>query len=92
MIFIVVSTFIIQDDLFRLAVSFGVTRLQFFIGSVCYIVLQSAVFSFLQVIFLQDILYSIGNTSFRRTISTTVYCTIFILCYNSKFLSSSSCF
>ncbi|PFJ04287.1 ABC transporter permease [Bacillus cereus] len=65
--FIVVSTFIIQDDVFRLAVSFGVTRLQFFIGAVCYIILQAAVFSFLQVILLQNtlysIVYSIVNTS-----------------------------
>ncbi|MBE5108413.1 DUF4052 family protein [Bacillus thuringiensis] len=62
-LFIVVSTFIIQDDVFRLAVSFGVTRLQFFIGAVCYIILQAAVFSFLQVIFLQNTLYSTVNTS-----------------------------
>ncbi|MDJ1476269.1 DUF4052 family protein [Bacillus sp. LS15-K4] len=61
--FIVVSTFIIQDELFHLAVSFGVTRLQFFIGSVCYIILQAAVFSFLQVILLQNTLYSTANTS-----------------------------
>ncbi|MED1410609.1 DUF4052 family protein [Bacillus paramycoides] len=61
--FIVVSTFIIQDDVFRLAVSFGVTRLQFFIGSVCYIILQAALFSFLQVFLLQNTLYSTANTS-----------------------------
>ncbi|MGE7881939.1 DUF4052 family protein [Bacillus sp. NPDC094077] len=61
-LFIVVSTFIIQDDVFRLAVSFGVTRLQFFIGAVCYIILQAAVFSFLQVILLQNTLYT-ANTS-----------------------------
>ncbi|EOP23420.1 DUF4052 family protein [Bacillus toyonensis] len=62
-LFIVVSTFIIQDDVFRLAVSFGVTRLQFFIGSVCYIILQAAVFSFLQVIILQNTLYRTVNIS-----------------------------
>ncbi|MED0982050.1 DUF4052 family protein [Bacillus paramycoides] len=61
--FIVVSTFIIQDDVFRLAVSFGVTRLQFFIGSVCYIILQAALFSFLQVFLLQNTLYSTVNSS-----------------------------
>ncbi|MED1567943.1 DUF4052 family protein [Bacillus paramycoides] len=60
--FIVVSTFIIQDDVFRLAVSFGVTRLQFFIGSVCYIILQAALFSFLQVFLLQNTLYSTVNS------------------------------
>lgn len=49
--FIVVSAFFIQLDLFHLAVSFGTTRLQFFIGSTCYIVLQSAFFSFLQILF-----------------------------------------
>ncbi|MCU5683272.1 DUF4052 domain-containing protein [Bacillus wiedmannii] len=62
-LFIVVSTFIIQDDVFRLAVSFGVTRLQFFIGSVFYILLQAVVFSFLQVIFLKNTLYSTVNIS-----------------------------
>ncbi|MGR3778765.1 DUF4052 family protein [Bacillus paramycoides] len=61
--FIVVSTFIIQDDVFRLAVSFGVTRSQFFIGSVCYIILQAALFSFLQVFLLQNTLYSTVNSS-----------------------------
>ncbi|MED1091234.1 DUF4052 family protein [Bacillus paramycoides] len=61
--FIVVSTFIIQDDVFRLAVSFGVTRLQFFIGSVCYIILQAALFSFLQVFLIQNTLYSTVNSS-----------------------------
>ncbi|CAI8850510.1 ABC transporter permease [Bacillus pseudomycoides] len=61
--FIVVSTFVIQDDVFRLAVSFGVTRLQFFIGSVCYMTLQAALFSFLQVILLQNILYSTESAS-----------------------------
>ncbi|MCW9132249.1 DUF4052 domain-containing protein [Bacillus paramycoides] len=61
--FIVVSTFVIQDDVFRLAVSFGVTRLQFFIGSVCYIILQAALFSFLQVFLLQNTLYSTVNSS-----------------------------
>ncbi|WP_002147223.1 DUF4052 family protein [Bacillus cereus] len=63
MMFIVVSTFNIQDDLFRLAISFGVTRIQYFIGAICYIVLQSALFSFLQVILLQDIKYNLGNVS-----------------------------
>ncbi|MED3393622.1 DUF4052 family protein [Bacillus wiedmannii] len=62
-LFIVVSTFIIQDDVFRLAVSFGVTRLQFFIGSVFYILLQAVVFSFLQVIFFKNTLYSTVNIS-----------------------------
>ncbi|MEH7030168.1 DUF4052 family protein, partial [Bacillus wiedmannii] len=52
MLFIVGSVFIIQDELFRLAVSFGVTRTQYFIGAICYIVLQSALFSFLQVMLL----------------------------------------
>ncbi len=56
--FIVVSTFIIQDEVFRLVVSFGVTRLQFFVGAVCYITLQAVVFSSLQLIFLQNIVYS----------------------------------
>ncbi|MGE6343971.1 DUF4052 family protein [Bacillus mycoides] len=63
MMFIVVSTFNIQDDLFRLAISFGVTRIQYFIGAICYIVLQSALFSFLQVMLLQDIKYNLGNVS-----------------------------
>ncbi|PEW85289.1 ABC transporter permease [Bacillus cereus] len=63
MMFIVVSTFNIQNDLFRLAISFGVTRIQYFIGAICYIVLQSALFSFLQVILLQDIKYNLGNAS-----------------------------
>ncbi|PEA25412.1 ABC transporter permease [Bacillus cereus] len=63
MMFIVVSTFNIQNDLFRLAISFGVTRIQYFIGAICYIVLQSALFSFLQVILLQDIKYNLGNVS-----------------------------
>ncbi len=62
-LFIVVSTFIIQDDVFRLVVSFGVTRLQFFIGSVFYILLQAVVFSFLQVIFFKNTLYSTVNIS-----------------------------
>ncbi len=43
MIFIVGSVFIVQDDLFRLAVSFGITRIQYFIGAICYIVLQSRI-------------------------------------------------
>lgn len=60
--FIVVSTFIIQDEVFRLVVSFGVTRLQFFVGAVCYITLQAAVFSSLQLIFLQNIVYSSEST------------------------------
>ncbi|HHT7240118.1 MULTISPECIES: DUF4052 family protein [Bacillus] len=63
MMFIVVSTFNIQDDLFRLAISFGVTRIQYFMGAICYIVLQSALFSFLQVMLLQDIKYDLGNVS-----------------------------
>ncbi|KFN03286.1 DUF4052 domain-containing protein [Bacillus clarus] len=62
-IFMVASTFIIQDDVFRLAVSFGVTRVQFFMGSVCYIILQSALFSFLQVVLLQNTLYITENAS-----------------------------
>ncbi|QWH37906.1 DUF4052 family protein [Bacillus mycoides] len=64
MMFIIVSTFNIQDDLFRLAISFGVTRIQYFIGAICYIVLQSALFSFLQVMFLNDMKYNIVNVSF----------------------------
>ncbi|MEK7016135.1 DUF4052 family protein [Bacillus sp. FSL R9-9410] len=64
MMFIVVSTFNIQDDLFRLAISFGVTRIQYFIGAICYIVLQSTLFSFLQVMFLHDMKYNIVNVSF----------------------------
>ncbi|EOP69438.1 DUF4052 family protein [Bacillus cereus] len=64
MMFIIVSTFNIQDDLFRLAISFGVTRIQYFIGAICYIVLQSALFSFLQVMFLHDMKYNIVNVSF----------------------------
>ncbi|UNP78982.1 DUF4052 domain-containing protein [Bacillus nitratireducens] len=64
MMFIVVSTFNIQDELFRLAISFGVTRIQYFIGAICYIVLQSALFTFLQVMLLQDIKYNLVNVSF----------------------------
>ena len=64
MIFIVGSVFIVQDDLFRLAVSFGITRIQYFIGAICYIVLQSALFSFLQILFLQDIKYNLVNVNF----------------------------
>ena len=64
MIFIVGSVFIVQDDLFRLAVSFGITRIQYFIGAICYIVLQSALFSFLQILFLQDIKYNLVNINF----------------------------
>ena len=64
MLFIVGSVFIIQDELFRLAVSFGVTRIQYFIGAICYIVLQSALFSFLQILFLQDIKYNLVNVNF----------------------------
>ncbi|MES9673273.1 DUF4052 family protein, partial [Bacillus pseudomycoides] len=63
MFFIVVSTFFIQLDVFRLAVSFGTTRLQFFIGSVCYIALQSAFFSLFQVLFLQDLFYRVESAS-----------------------------
>jgi ABC-2 type transport system permease protein len=69
MMFIVVSTFNIQDDLFRLAISFGVTRIQYFIGAICYIVLQSALFSFLQVMLLQDIKYNVGNVSFVEQVT-----------------------
>ncbi len=64
MIFIVGSVFIVQDDLFRLAVSFGITGIQYFIGAICYIVLQSALFSFLQILFLQDIKYNLVNINF----------------------------
>jgi len=64
MIFIVGSVFIIQDDLFRLAGSFGVTRIQYFIGAICYIVLQSALFSFLQVMLLQDLKYNVVSANF----------------------------
>ncbi|KAA0765660.1 DUF4052 family protein [Bacillus sp. SH5-2] len=64
MMFIVGSVFIIQDDVFRLAVSFGVTRIQYFIGAICYIVLQSALFSFLQVMLLQDINYNLVHVNF----------------------------
>ncbi|EEK88954.1 hypothetical protein bcere0011_26650 [Bacillus cereus m1550] len=64
MIFIVGSVFIVQDDVFRLAVSFGITRIQYFIGVICYIVLQSALFSFLQILFLQDIKYNLVNVNF----------------------------
>ncbi len=64
MIFIVGSIFIVQDDVFRLAVSFGITRIQYFIGAICYIVLQSALFSFLQILFLQDIKYNLVNVNF----------------------------
>lgn len=64
MIFIVGSVFIVQDDVFRLAVSFGITRIQYFIGAICYIVLQSALFSFLQILFLQDIKYNLVNINF----------------------------
>ncbi|WP_182812918.1 DUF4052 domain-containing protein [Bacillus sp. ME78] len=64
MLFIVGSVFIIQDELFRLAVSFGITRIQYFIGAICYIVLQSALFSFLQILFLQDIKYNLVNVNF----------------------------
>ncbi|KMN70745.1 DUF4052 domain-containing protein [Bacillus cereus] len=64
MIFIVGSVFIVQDDLFRLAVSFGITRIQYFIGAISYIVLQSALFSFLQILFLQDIKYNLVNVNF----------------------------
>lgn len=61
--FIVVSAFFIQLDLFHLAVSFGTTRLQFFIGSTCYIVLQSALFSFLQILFLPGLFYPVESNS-----------------------------
>lgn len=61
--FIIVSTFTIQGDEFRLVVSFGVTRLQFLIGSICYFILQAAVFALLQVIFLQNVFYNVGNIS-----------------------------
>ncbi|MDR4921615.1 DUF4052 domain-containing protein [Bacillus thuringiensis] len=64
MIFIVGSVFIVQDDVFRLAVSFGITRIQYFIGAICYIMLQSALFSFLQILFLQDIKYNLVNVNF----------------------------
>ncbi len=64
MIFIVGSVFMVQDDVFRLAVSFGITRIQYFIGAICYIVLQSALFSFLQILFLQDIKYNLVNVNF----------------------------
>ncbi|HFK1720022.1 DUF4052 domain-containing protein [Bacillus thuringiensis] len=64
MIFIVGSVFIVQDDLFRLAVSFGITRIQYFIGAICYILLQSALFSFLQILFLQDIKYNLVDVNF----------------------------
>ncbi|PFB52356.1 ABC transporter permease [Bacillus thuringiensis] len=64
MIFIVGSVFIVQDDVFRLAVSFGITRIQYFIGAICYIVLQSGLFSFLQILFLQDIKYNLVNVNF----------------------------
>ena len=64
MIFILGSVFIVQDDLFRLAVSFGITRIQYFIGAISYIVLQSALFSFLQILFLQDIKYNLVNVNF----------------------------
>ncbi|MHA4242881.1 DUF4052 domain-containing protein [Bacillus cereus] len=64
MIFIVGSVFIVQDNVFRLAVSFGITRIQYFIGAICYIVLQSALFSFLQILFLQDIKYNLVNVNF----------------------------
>lgn len=64
MIFIVGSVFIVQDDVFRLAVSFGITRIQYFIGAICYIVLQSTLFSFLQILFLQDIKYNLVNVNF----------------------------
>ncbi|TPV42424.1 DUF4052 family protein [Bacillus dicomae] len=67
--FIVGSVFIIQDDLFRLAVSFGVTRIQFFIGAICYIVLQSALFSFLQVMLLQHIKYNLENVNFGEQLA-----------------------
>ncbi|PEF75278.1 ABC transporter permease [Bacillus pseudomycoides] len=61
--FIVVSTFFIQLDVFRLAVSFGTTRLQFFTGSVCYIALQAAFFSLFQMVFLQDLFYRVESAS-----------------------------
>ncbi|MGN4291331.1 DUF4052 family protein [Bacillus cereus group sp. MYBK87-2] len=64
MLFIVGSVFIIQDELFRLAVSFGVTRIQYFIGAICYIVLQSAMFAFLYVMLMQEIKYNLVNVSF----------------------------
>lgn len=64
MVFIVGSVFIIQDDLFRLAVSFGVTRIQYFFGAICYIVMQSALFSFLQVLLLQDLKYNVVHVNF----------------------------
>ncbi|MCQ6355630.1 DUF4052 family protein [Bacillus cereus] len=69
MMFIIGSTFIIQDDLFRLAISFGVTRIQYFIGAICYIVLQSGLFSLLQVMFLQDVKYNMGNASFGELLA-----------------------
>lgn len=87
MIFIVGSVFIVQDDVFRLAVSFGITRIQYFIGAICYIVLQSALFSFLQILFLQDIKYNLVNVNFGEQLIQQ-----FILCYDSMFLSSSSNF
>lgn len=60
-IFIVISTFFMQLDVFRIAISFGTTRLQFFIGTVCYIILQSAFFALLQILFLQDVFYVMKN-------------------------------
>jgi ABC-2 type transport system permease protein len=85
MMFIVVSTFNIQDDLFRLAISFGVTRIQYFIGAICYIVLQSALFSFLQVMLLQDIKYNVGNVSFVEQVTQ-----LFILQF--LFYVTTACF
>ena len=55
--FIVISVFLIQLDIFPTVVSFGVTRLQFLMGSICFILLQSALFSGLQVLFLQGTFY-----------------------------------
>lgn len=55
--FIVISVFLIQLDIFPTVVSFGVTRLQFLIGSICFNLLQSALFSCLQALFLQDTFY-----------------------------------
>lgn len=55
--FIVISVFFIQIDIFPTVVLFGVTRFQFLIGSICYNLLQSALFSCLQALFLQDTFY-----------------------------------
>ncbi|MCU5376404.1 DUF4052 family protein [Bacillus cereus] len=62
--FIVISVFFIQIDIFPTVVLFGVTRLQFLIGSICYNLLQSALFSGLQVLFLQDTFYKTEQINF----------------------------